>query len=319
MKRINLKRLRNHLRLSQAAFIEQFLTEMSIPTYSIIETKGGARLNEVILSVSEQLQLDPMIFSMDPDIFSEQIEHLLPEKDEIEEITKKEVKKSNGNQILKQLIMYLSEELYAGRLKKGDCIQSNRELAAKLNVSRGAIREALKVMDLLGLVDIRPGQGTYISSKEADFFLVPLSWALYLNIAKLDEIMEVRRTLEVRAAELAAQNMTKAGERELLDIMHKIQKAYANESYREFHEADFEFHICIAKYSGNQALFDMICANVNLVKKISESGMVEKMQMEDNYFELQKILNYILARESEMAGVVMKEHLSQSVERYKFI
>ena len=56
-------------------------------------------------------------------------------------------------------------------LKKGDKIESDRELAKKMNVGRSAIREALKVLDVLGMLDIRPGQGTYISSEEANFSL----------------------------------------------------------------------------------------------------------------------------------------------------
>ncbi|MFR4625502.1 MAG: FadR/GntR family transcriptional regulator [Dorea formicigenerans] len=71
--------------------------------------------------------------------------------------------------------MYFAEQMFDKSLKKGDKIESDRVLATKLGVGRSAVREALKVLDVLGMIDILLGQGTYISGNEANFFVIPLS------------------------------------------------------------------------------------------------------------------------------------------------
>ena len=196
-KKDNLRLLRRALRLTQKEFIERFLSSpdgkplMSIATLSNLESKDGPRLNEVILAVSESLGIDSMLFSMPSEEFAEKIYILLPE-DAGRAMKKNSAKKGNISQLLNRLTMYFAEQIFEKRLKKGDKIESDRVLAAKLGVGRSAIREALKVLDVLGMIDIRPGQGTYISNNETNFFIIPLSWSLFLNGSQIDNIVEVR-------------------------------------------------------------------------------------------------------------------------------
>jgi DNA-binding FadR family transcriptional regulator len=203
-------------------------------------------------------------------------------------------------------------------LKKGDKIESDRVLASKLNVGRSAIREALKVLDVLGMIDIRPGQGTYISSNEANFFVIPLSWSLFLNGNQTESIITIRNLLEVKAAELAAGCKKEELISKLHDISHKLHTSYLNQNYKEFLEDDLEFHICVAECSDNQVIFTLIQTIRNLMKHISGSGMVDEDQLREIYDEHQKVYGLIIAQDAEGAADAMREHLDKSLQRYNY-
>ncbi len=322
-KKDNLRLLRRALRLTQKDFIARFLSapdgtpSMSIATLSNLEAKDGPRLNEVILTVSESLGIDSMLFSMPSEEFAEKIYMLLPD-DAGREIAGASVKKGNINQLINRLTMYFAEQLFEKRLKKGDKIESDRVLAAKLGVGRSAIREALKVLDVLGMIDIRPGQGTYISNNEANFFIIPLSWSLFLNGSQVDSIVEVRNLMEIKAAYLASRCTDEECLNRLYDISHRIHKAYVEKDFKEFLSADLEFHVCIAECSGNQVIYSLIQTISNLMRHVSSSGMVDEKQLQEIYDEHQKIYGLILARDSEGAAEAMKEHLNKSVGRYNY-
>jgi DNA-binding FadR family transcriptional regulator len=323
-KKDNIRLLRRYLRLTQKEFIHQFLMDedgkasMSIATLSNLEAKGGGRINEVILAVSENLAVDSMIFSMRPEEFAEKIDMLLPNSIDSEHIRKTSMKKGNINQLLYRLTMYFAEQIFDGKLKKGDKIESDRVLASKLNVGRSAIREALKVLDVLGMIDIRPGQGTYISSNEANFFVIPLSWSLFLNGNQTESIITIRNLLEVKAAELAAECKKEELISKLHDISHKLHTSYLNQNYKEFLEDDLEFHICVAECSDNQVIFTLIQTIRNLMKHISGSGMVDEDQLREIYDEHQKVYGLIIAQDAEGAADAMREHLDKSLQRYNY-
>lgn len=323
-KKDNIRLLRRYLRLTQKEFINQFMSDedgkalMSIATLSNLESKGGSRLNEVILAVSESLAVDSMVFAMPPEEFVAKIDMLLPNSADTENIRKNGTKKGNINQLLYRLTMYFAEQLFDKKLKKGDKIESDRVLAAKLNVGRSAIREALKVLDVLGMIDIRPGQGTYISSNEANFFIIPLSWSLFLNGSQVDNILTVRNLLEVEAARLAAECKNQECLGRLFEISHKIHTAYTEQNFKEFLDGDLDFHICIAECSQNQVIYSMIQTISNLMRHVSGTGMVDEEQLREIYDEHQKVYGFIIANDSENAGKAMQEHLSKSVERYNY-
>lgn len=323
-KKDNLRLLRRALRLTQKEFIEKFLLtsdgrpSMSIATLSNLESKDGPRLNEVILSVSESLGIDSMMFSMPPEEFAEKIHILLPDDTGREATEKNGGKKGSINQLLNRLTMYFAEGIFDKTLKKGDKIESDRVLAAKMGVGRSAIREALKVLDVLGMIDIRPGQGTYISNNESSFFIIPLSWSLFLNGSQIDSIVEVRNLLEVKAAFLAALCTNKELLDKLYNVSHRIHNSYVEKDYKEFLNADLEFHTCIAECSGNQIIYSMIQTISNLMRHVSGSGMVDERQLQEIYDEHQKIYGLILARDARGASDAMKEHLDRSIDRYNY-
>lgn len=322
-KRYNVRFLRRYLNLTQKEFINQFLCDendkpsMSIATLSNLEAKGGPRINEVILAASESLGIDVMFFSMEPEQFAERLSLVLPNNQEVETIQQSS-KKRNIDQLLNRLTMYFAEQLFDKTLKKGDKVESDRVLARKLGVGRSAVREALKVLDILGMIDIRPGQGTFISSDEANFFIVPLSWSLFLNGGQTESILEVRNVLEKKAAELAAESTQEDALQKLSEISHQIHESYVQQNYQAFLNCDIDFHICLAECSGNQIIYSMIQIISNLMRQISGTGMADENQLREIYEEHRLVYGAVLAHDAEAAGRYMEEHLHKSMLRYNY-
>lgn len=330
-KKDNIRQVRRTLKMTQKEFLEYFLmkengkTAMSVATLSNLESKGGDRLNEVISAVSGRLQLDSMMFSLEPQEFLQNLETCLNSHQADEDLFYKSEKKGNISQLVNRLTMYFADEILEGRLKRGDQIESDRELAKKLNVGRSAVREALKVLDVLGMIDIRLGQGTYITSRETNFFSVPLSWSLFLDGAQVKSILQVRGALELRAVQLAAQCEDKNKLDKLTDIYYRMQKTFQESkdsdnlqhALQETLDADIEFHTCIAECSGNPIILSMLTTIRNFLKRVSGTGMVDAEQLQAVVEEHQKLYGAIISGNVDAATETMMKHLAASMARYK--
>lgn len=330
-KKDNIRQVRRTLKMTQKEFLEYFLmkengkTAMSVATLSNLESKGGDRLNEVISAVSGRLQLDSMMFSLEPQEFLQNLEACLNSHQADEDLFYKSEKKGNISQLVNRLTMYFADEILEGRLKRGDQIESDRELAKKLNVGRSAVREALKVLDVLGMIDIRLGQGTYITSRETNFFSVPLSWSLFLDGAQVKSILQVRGALELRAVQLAAQCEDKNKLDKLTDIYYRMQKTFQESkdtenlqnALQETLNADIEFHTCIAECSGNPIILSMLTTIRNFLKRVSGTGMVDAEQLQAVVEEHQKLYGAIISGNVDAATETMMKHLAASMARYK--
>lgn len=330
-KKDNIRQVRRTLKMTQKEFLEYFLmkengkTAMSVATLSNLESKGGDRLNEVISAVSGRLQLDSMMFSLEPQEFLQNLETCLNSHQVDEDLFYKSEKKGNISQLVNRLTMYFADEILEGRLKRGDQIESDRELAKKLNVGRSAVREALKVLDVLGMIDIRLGQGTYITSRETNFFSVPLSWSLFLDGTQVKSILQVRGALELRAVQLAAQCEDKNKLDKLTDIYYRMQKTFQESkdtdnlqhALQETLNADIEFHTCIAECSGNPIILSMLTTIRNFLKRVSGTGMVDAEQLQAVVEEHQKLYGAIISGNVDAATQTMMKHLAASMARYK--
>lgn len=330
-KKDNIRQVRRTLKMTQKEFLEYFLmkengkTAMSVATLSNLESKGGDRLNEVISAVSGRLQLDSMMFSLEPQEFLQNLETCLNSHQADEDLFYKSEKKGNISQLVNRLTMYFADEILEGRLKRGDQIESDRELAKKLNVGRSAVREALKVLDVLGMIDIRLGQGTYITSRETNFFSVPLSWSLFLDGTQVKSILQVRGALEIRAVQLAAQCEDKNKLDKLTDIYYRMQKTFQESkdtdnlqhALQETLNADIEFHTCIAECSGNPIILSMLTTIRNFLKRVSGTGMVDAEQLQAVVEEHQKLYGAIISGNVDAATQTMMKHLAASMARYK--
>ena len=330
-KKDNIRQVRRTLKMTQKEFLEYFLmkengkTAMSVATLSNLESKGGDRLNEVISAVSGRLQLDSMMFSLEPQEFLQNLETCLNSHQADEDLFYKSEKKGNISQLVNRLTMYFADEILEGRLKRGDQIESDRELAKKLNVGRSAVREALKVLDVLGMIDIRLGQGTYITSRETNFFSVPLSWSLFLDGTQVKSILQVRGALELRAVQLAFQCEDKNKLDKLTDIYYRMQKTFQESkdtdnlqhALQETLNADIEFHTCIAECSGNPIILSMLTTIRNFLKRVSGTGMVDSEQLQAVVEEHQKLYGAIISGNVDAATQTMMKHLAASMARYK--
>lgn len=318
----NIKNLRIFLKMTQKEFISSFLldkdgkSKISISTLSNLENKGGIIVDDVICDLSRSLNINHLVFTFDQDDFLDMIENQYRLGNNAFCLEKSKKKDSLPN-LVNRLILHFADEIIEGKIKKGDQIESDRELAKRMNVGRSALREALKVLQVMGMIDIRPGQGSYISKETTNFFEVPLAWSLFMNDKQIYDILQVRIMLEEKAAELASFSVNKEKLAKLDRIMADIEKAYNEEDIHTFLELDLEFHITIAEASGNSVILLQILTIQNLLKRISRTGMQSKEDVEKIYHEHLDVYKYIKSGKGDHARASMKSHMERSFARYK--
>ncbi|MDO5026332.1 MAG: FadR/GntR family transcriptional regulator [Tissierellia bacterium] len=317
----NLKSMRNFLNMTQIEFINEFLSDkmgeriMSVATFSNLENGCGKQIDFVIDRVSESLKIDKSVFRLKKSDFTNYLNNEFLDN-ELAEANKK-VKTPNVNNLVNTLTQYFADKIISGQLQKGEQVESDRDLAKKLNTSRSAIREALKVLQIMGMIDIRPGQGTYISSQGSNFFAIPLSWALFLNSDQIENILVVRNSLEIKAVALASKSSNQDNIAKLTEVFNDSTKALQDRDLKRFIEEDIKFHLVIAECSENPLILALLSTIQNLLKKISSSGLIDLDQAEEVYKEHQDIYGAILLHDEKKAMAAMQEHSHGSYQRYK--
>jgi GntR family transcriptional repressor for pyruvate dehydrogenase complex len=150
--------------------------------------------------------------------------------------------------VYQKVIEQIGEMIKNGYLKKGDKLPPERELVEQLGVSRTSIREALRVLEILGVIESRQGEGNFITNHLDDIFFQPLSLIFMLRNNDPVEILEMRKILDVGVAGLAAQRITDDDLKKLKEIIEKF-KISDDENINT--SLDKEFHYIIIGASGN--------------------------------------------------------------------
>ncbi len=143
----------------------------------------------------------------------------------------------------------------SGELKPGDKLASVQQLAENFQVGRSAVREALSALRAMGLVEMHQGEGTYIREFESNMLTLPAYTAMLMKKTDVKNLLEVRRILEVGAVSAAAERRTEEQLAEIEAALEQMKQA-SDEELGE--EADFQFHMAIAKASQNDLLISLM-------------------------------------------------------------
>lgn len=172
----------------------------------------------------------------------------------METLFTKQKKKSTVNIVIDSIW----ELLYEKKLKPGQKVPSEKEISEGLGVSRGSVREAMKILSAFGAVDIRPGDGTYIPTEMIKPIIEPIQLSFMLFEEGLKEVTELRRTLEIDIIEMVIQKAAiNQEERKLLeDNMKEYEgKMHADDvPPEEFARLDLEFHRLLGLATHNSML-----------------------------------------------------------------
>jgi len=151
-----------------------------------------------------------------------------------------------------------------GHWKEGERIPAERELSEQLGIGRASLREALKALELLGMLDSRVGDGTFVLPR-SEFLSRPLLWAITgTDRSELRELMEARLVLEEKQAALAAERATPE-ELHLIGAAVEEMRARLDDPTAVL-EADMRFHLAIAEAAHNQVLLNAVQLLRNVIK-----------------------------------------------------
>jgi len=223
----------------------------------------------------------------------------------------KTIKKSDG--VYNQLFALIS----SGKLTPGDKIPSERELAAELRISRQSIREALNRAEVMGLIKVRQGEGSFILSSVKGALMPPLTLIIEQEAARIFEFLEIRKLVEGWCAEKAALEATGEELQGMQEILEKMKQVAAKD--KQWEKLDLELHLSFAKATHNViAVHIMEALKVNFgpffkfTKSMPSSEKIDVLWQ--HHYEIFKAIE---RRDPETAKHKVIEHLNFIEEKLK--
>ena len=217
-----------------------------------------------------------------------------------------------ATEIARRLVDFLLE----GGVEPGNRMPSERQLAEAFGVGRGAMREALKALTLLGLVEVRQGDGTYL--KKADSALLPqvIEWGLLLGERRTMDLVEARQKIESDIASLAAARRSDddlVELRRLLERMRSLSVPGADPA--GFVDADVAFHLRLAAAAGNTALRDILSGIQGLLRAWIGRVIAAGDNSDVSYREHVPIFEAVAAGDVAGAEAAMDAHMREAAKR----
>ncbi|MDQ2903077.1 MAG: FadR family transcriptional regulator [Chloroflexota bacterium] len=217
-------------------------------------------------------------------------------------------KPNRPEEIVRKLLKLISEK----KLRPGAKLPPERELAALLHVSRPSLREALRALSIMKVVEIRQGAGTYITRLEPELLVEHLDFVFALSDTSYLDLLESRKIVEVGLCGLAAQRIT-AEELARLDACLKRSSASIGDSTL-FFRADLDLHECIAEAAGNITLGHFM-AGIRRLGQASRQRTTDLPGIKEQVVaDHRAIVGALHAHDAEAAQQAMLQHLN-NVER----
>ena len=204
------------------------------------------------------------------------------------------------------------ERLILKKLKPGDKLPSERELAEMLQVSRSSIRDAIRGLELMGLVEPRQGAGTIVRELSAESVVNPFANSLKHQRDQVSELLDFRKMLE---PPLAARAATHATDDDIAEMEEILQRQETKMALGEAAVAeDTEFHYSIALASGNTVVLKVLDVVMDLLRETRERSLQVEGRAQRSLAGHRRILAAIKRRDAESAKAAMRRHVEDVEE-----
>ena len=222
--------------------------------------------------------------------------------------------------LVNELVASLGDDIRAGRTKPGGKLATEAEIMLRFDVSRTVVREALSRLQASGLVETRHGIGTFVSPPDTSGNF-KISAQDFATVADVIAVLELRISLEAEAAALAAQRRSQAN----LDAMQAALQGFRASIERDSDAVppDFQFHMEIARATGNQHFADLMTylgsmiiprTHVNTPQTAPEGRLAYLQRVNAEH---ESIFVAIRDQDSDAARAAMRTHLGNSRERLR--
>ena len=217
----------------------------------------------------------------------------------------------SGVSLADAVVDQLKTLILEGQLQPGDRIPPERDLCEKLGVSRTAVREAKRSLITMGLLEARPGGGTFVRDDVLDFLTESLEWGLLLETEGVAQLIEARSLLEVECAALAAERATEKDRDVLTKIAGDTQVALDKDDKNAFLEADLALHTAIAEATQNVVLVRMTLAMRSMLRGLFHAVWEIPGCAETAVGRHEEIVDAIMAGDPDRARKAMGKHLAE--------
>ena len=195
----------------------------------------------------------------------------------------------------------------AGILKSGDRLPSESELAESFGVGRSSLREAMRALQLLGVVDVIQGKGTFLRQT----YMLPLvtDWARLSRLGLISQVMEARQIIEVAIAQFAAERATEEDIAAMRAAIRQAEEAHGDPVICG--EASVNFHQALAEATHNEVLALMYKTVRDLYLETARQMQMTPANAEDRLQDHRRILECIEQQNLELASKLMAEHIEK--------
>jgi GntR family transcriptional repressor for pyruvate dehydrogenase complex len=212
-------------------------------------------------------------------------------------------------EVAERLLAYFT----SGAIAPGTRLPAERQLAASLGVGRSAVREALAALEILGIVIVRPGSGSYLRGGVSELLPRTLSWGMMLGAPRTRELVELRAGLEVQAAQLAALRITEEALERMAGNLATMTATFGD--LAAFVEADAAFHREIAAASGNQVLQELLQSIHSLLRIWMDRAVSDEGHAAAALKEHVDIYSRLKAGDAVGVVEVMSSHMETASKR----
>ncbi len=206
--------------------------------------------------------------------------------------------------------------IVSGELKPGDTLPPERELATMLGISRPSLREAIRVLSALNVVEPRHGGGTYVTSLDPRQLAQPINFLLQVDRMAFRYLLEVRQVLEVGAARLAAPRITDEQLAALRELAEQAERVVRRPE--QFLRFDFEIHTAIIEATGNPIYISLYQSIADLSIESRRRTARSLATRRDAHVGHLAIIAALASRDGDAAAAAMYDHLDviqQALER----
>jgi len=214
--------------------------------------------------------------------------------------------------LAQEIAQRILDLIQGGKLEPGERLPAERELASLLGVGRPSLREALRALQLMNVIEVRPGEGTYVSSLKAKQLAEPLRLLLVLQDVTYLEVLEARQSIEPAIAGLAAERISEDELEQLNSCLGRARECVDDPA--SFLNADLELHSIVVEASRNPLLIGIMASISSLGPATRQRtayipGVREKVL--ENHGQ---IVEAIGRRDPDASWKAMEDHISHIEE-----
>ena len=217
-----------------------------------------------------------------------------------------ETQVSRGTRIYEKVVEKLKESISRGDILPGDPLPSERQLMDDFGVSRSSLREAFRVMELLGLIESVPGKGRFVRYPKSP---AEDEKNIRLEDSAVLELMEARRILDPAIAAESAMRATSSDLTKLLRVLTSTEKKLGQPNMRA--QADFDFHIALAEATHNFVFVNITRMNFDLIMATHDK-IYNLLEDKDAFLrEHRSMYEAILDHDVELARDMASKHIDR--------
>jgi DNA-binding FadR family transcriptional regulator len=211
--------------------------------------------------------------------------------------------------IAQNIVQQLIDLIMNGTIGHGEKLPSEKQLMELFGVGRSSLREAIRALVTLGLIEVRVPEGTFVKETFGDFFTKHLGLMSRISFDNIVELIEARLAIEADIAELAAKKATGEDVDKLEEALSLMKQANQDGDNERFLQADLKFHFILAEVGRNSFMLHVM----TILRDVCREWIKNVIQLESSkevaIQQHEKVFEAVRRNDAENARIAMKEHL----------